>query len=65
MKTREQALEELRTRGDTVTGWARRNGFDEWLVRAVIYGQIKGKWGESHKIAVLLGIKDGEIIHAH
>lgn len=57
MKSREQALQEIRGRGQTVTGWARKNGFDMRLVRGVIYGQIKGKWGESHKIAVALGIK--------
>lgn len=61
-KTKEQALSELRARGETVVGWARKNGFDPRLVRGVIYGNIKGKWGVSHKIAVLLGMKDGEIM---
>lgn len=61
MKTREQALIDIRHRGETVCGWARKYGFNPRLVRAVIYGSVKGKWGESHKIAVALGIKDGVI----
>ena len=61
MKTREQALIYIRRRGETVCGWARDHGFNPRLVRAVIYGYVKGKWGESHKIAVALGIKDGVI----
>jgi len=62
MKTREQALAEIRRSGQTVCGWARKHGFSPRLVRAVIYGVVKGKWGESHKIAILLGIKDGVIV---
>lgn len=61
MKTLEQVKQDFRRRGETVTGWARRNGFKPNNVRAVIYGRGKGHWGESHKIAVCLGIKDGEI----
>lgn len=62
MKSREQALAEIHRTGQTVCGWARKHGFNQTLVRAVLYGRIKGKWGESHKIAVLLGIKDGVIV---
>ena len=65
MKTREQSLIEIRSRGETVCGWARNHGFSPRLVRAVIYGTVKGKWGESHKIAVALGIKDGVIDTDH
>jgi gp16 family phage-associated protein len=61
MRTPEQALSEIRHRGETVSGWAKKHGFDPRLVRAVIYGRVKGRWGESHKIAVMLGIKDGVI----
>lgn len=62
MKTIGQVREDMNKRGETVVGWARKHGFKPDNVRAVIYGHGKGKWGESHKIAVLLGIKDGEIV---
>lgn len=59
MKTREQALSDIRATGETVAGWARRNGFSQSAVRAVIYGASKGIWGESHLVAVRLGMKEG------
>lgn len=62
MKTIEQVRADMHRRGETIVGWARKNGFKPDNVRAVIYGHGKGCWGESHKIAVMLGIKDGEII---
>lgn len=62
MKTIEQVKKEFSQRGETVTGWALRHGYKPNNVRAVIYGRGKGGWGESHKIAVTLGIKEGEIV---
>jgi gp16 family phage-associated protein len=62
MKTAKQAREELRRRGENIAQWARRHGFEPEMVRNVIYGKAKGHWGEAHKIAVTLGIKEGEII---
>lgn len=62
MKTLGQVKEEFNRRGETVTHWARKNKFAVDHVRAVLRGKAKGCWGESHKIAVTLGIKDGEII---
>ncbi len=62
MKTIEQARQDLASRGETLSGWARKNGFNPENVRAVVYGNAKGKWGESHKIAVKLGIKQGVIV---
>lgn len=62
MKTQEQAKAEFLRRGETVAHWARKHGFSIDHVRAVLRGKAKGNWGESHKIAVTLGIKDGEIV---
>lgn len=61
MKTIGQVKEELNRRGETVAHWARKHNFSIDHVRAVLRGKAKGRWGESHKIAVILGIKDGEI----
>lgn len=58
-KTVEEAVNELRTRGISIARWSRQNKFKPSLVYQVLRsGQIP-LHGESHKIAVLLGIKDG------
>lgn len=64
MKTREQVKAEFKRRGETVANWARKNHFSREHVSAVLRGKAKGDWGESHKIAVMLEIKDGEIIES-
>lgn len=61
MKTPEQVKQELNRNGETVSGWARKNGFLPENVYAVLYGRSKGNWGESHNISVKLGLKDGEV----
>lgn len=62
MKTLEQVRKELRYQGETIIGWARKHGFKPEDVKKVVYGKSKGNFGEAHKIAVTLGIKDGEIV---
>ena len=62
MKTLEQVKTEFNRRGETVAHWARKHKFEIDHVRSVLSGKAKGCWGESHKIAVTLGIKDGEIV---
>lgn len=61
MKTREQVKEEFERRGQPVRQWARQNGFSDRIVYEVLRGRIKGKRGEAHRVAVLLGLKDGVI----
>ena len=63
MKTLEQAKAEFKYRGESIAHWARKNGFAYDHVRAVLSGKAKGNWGESHKIAVTLGIKNGAIVN--
>lgn len=52
-----QAL--FRESGVTVADWANRNGFSPPLVYAVMKGKRKCLRGESHHIAVALGMKHG------
>lgn len=47
--------------GKSVTGWARENGFTPALVFLVLGGKRPCRRGQSHRIAVKLGIKDGVI----
>lgn len=61
MKTPDQVRAEFERHGLTIRGWARRHGFSERIVREVLRGRFKGKYGQAHKVAVLLGIKDGVI----
>lgn len=57
--SRADVRRELERRGMTVRGWAREHGFSERLVHEVISGRKKGRWGQAHNIAVLLGLKEG------
>lgn len=61
LKTPEQVRREFARKGLTVSGWARQHGVSHWTVFAVLKGRNRGHWGEGHKVAVLLGLKDGEI----
>lgn len=58
------AMEKLSRQGLSIRGWAIRNGFSPTLVRQVIRGECPARINKGHKIAVLLGIKDGEIIES-
>lgn len=43
--------------GITVVEWARAHEFDVHLVYGVLSGRTKARRGESHRIAVALGLK--------
>lgn len=61
IKTRQQARQDLIYRGISMTAWARQNNFNPEHVRDVLRKDIPCRFGESHKIAVRLGIKAGVI----
>ena len=44
--------------------WARKHGVNPVTVSQVLNGINKGSRGEGHRVAVLLGLKDGEIVEA-
>ncbi|UCV16735.1 helix-turn-helix domain-containing protein [Quatrionicoccus australiensis] len=62
LKTREEVLADFARKGISIRGWAQKNGRCYATVRGVLTGRLTGRIGESHKVAVLLGIKDGEIV---
>lgn len=62
--TPQEARAKLRRRGQTISGWAKANGFTERIVHDVLQGRLAGNYGKAHRVAVLLGIKDGEIVDA-
>ncbi len=57
MTTRE-VQQWFRSSGITIRQWAERNGFNPALVYTVVQGKRKCLRGQSHQIAVALGIKD-------
>lgn len=58
----EQVAAEFERRGESVAAWAREHGFPRSLVYQVVRGELRCHRGQSHKIAVLLGMKDGVIV---
>lgn len=54
------ARDRLKRLGLSAKEWAQENGLTPSTVYAVLNGQKKCLRGESHRAAVLLGIKDGE-----
>jgi len=61
MSNEQKIRREFQKRGLSISDWARQNGFSTSLVYQVLSGQRKALRGESHKIAVLLGLKEGII----
>jgi gp16 family phage-associated protein len=49
-------------KGITQNQWARDHGFNLATVSQVLNGKNSGSRGTGHKIAVMLGLKDGEIV---
>jgi gp16 family phage-associated protein len=57
MKTPDQIKAEFLAAGITVSGWARDRGYTPRQVSLVLNGQVKGRYGKGHEIAVALGLK--------
>lgn len=61
-RTAEQVREEFQRKGISIASWAAANGFSYNMVLEVMAGRKKGLRGQSHKIAVKLGMKEGELV---
>jgi gp16 family phage-associated protein len=59
--TPEQARAALDREGKSIADFARQNDLNKNLVSDLLNGRKKGKRGEAHRAAVLLGIKDGVV----
>lgn len=59
--TRQQVLDDLARRGISISKWARDHGFNPGTVVHVLNGRRGSRFGQGHKIAVMLGLKDGVI----
>jgi gp16 family phage-associated protein len=63
LKSPEQARADFDYKGLSIAAWARANGFSRSLVYEVMAGRKKCNRGQSHKIAVMLGMKRGVIVN--
>jgi gp16 family phage-associated protein len=59
--TAAEALDKLDKAGLSVAAWARRHQVDVMAAYDVLAGRSVGKFGERHRVAVLLGMKEGTI----
>lgn len=57
--TPKQVLDVMRRNGVTPHAWAKANGFSPFLVYRLLEDPKRGTRGQSHRIAVLLGLKEG------
>ena len=62
IRTAAQAKAWLEHQGKSVQQFAREHGVDPATTYQVLAWRKKGKRGEAHKVAVLLGMKDGIIL---
>ncbi len=53
---------ELKRKGVSVAQWALANNLSVLTVYGVLSGRRGGSRGEAHRAAVLLGLKDGEVV---
>lgn len=58
-KTIEEVRREFATTGNSIAEWSRKNHFNANLVYAVLSGKRRAIRGQTHDIAVSLGIKEG------
>ncbi|MBP2872932.1 MULTISPECIES: DNA-binding protein [Pseudomonas] len=61
LQTLEQARAVLDREGKSIAEFSRQHGLNKNLVSDLLNGRKKGRRGEAHRAAVLLGIKDGQI----
>ncbi len=59
LKTREQARKDLDRVGMSLAEWSRLHSVKSYSTYQFLTGRNKGLRGEAHRVAVLLGIKDG------
>lgn len=61
VRTPQEVRADFERRGKTIRQFAREIGVNDRIVYEVLRGRFKGRRGQAHKAAVLLGLKDGVI----
>lgn len=63
-RTPDEIRAEFKRNGISIASWAIANGFNGNLVLEVLAGRKKAIRGQSHQIAVKLGLKEGVVTTA-
>jgi gp16 family phage-associated protein len=61
IRTPQEARAELDERGVSIAAFARKHKLSDAIVYQVLSGKKKGRRGEAHRAAVLLGLKKGVV----
>ena len=61
LRTPDEIRQEFAMRGIAISSWAREMGFSPGLVHQVLAGRLRCVRGQAHQVAVILGLKAGEI----
>lgn len=64
IRTPDEVRAEFQRKGISISQWAAANGFAVNMVFEVLAGRKKGVRGQAHRIAVKLGLKEGEVVDA-
>ena len=64
-RTSKDVLEDFARKGVSIAAWARAKGYDADLTRAILRNERAAIRGQSHNIAVELGLKEGEVVREH
>lgn len=62
VKTADEVMEAFKQAGISIGAWARANGFSRDATYRLLQGRAKATYGESHRIAVALGMKTGQAV---
>lgn len=62
VKTIEEVKKEFDRKGMSFGAWAKERGIRPGVVYDLISGRQVGRRGQSHKVAVMLGLKEGEVV---
>jgi gp16 family phage-associated protein len=62
LRTSKEILNDFACKGISIAAWARAKGYDADLTRAILRGERAAIRGQSHNIAVELGLKRGEVV---
>lgn len=64
-RTPKDVRKDLRRRGMSIAALARQLRAHDQVVRDLLSGKAKGHRGEAHRVAVLMGLKEGVVDQQH
>lgn len=63
-RSREEVRADFERHGISIRSWALKHRVDPVIAAHVLAGRLEGRYGEAHRAAVLLGIKNGVVKEA-